>query len=123
MLTLSTSLVPPNSVQFYFFTIVSGYGNGQRDDHEKYNSIYSMTGLNSDNGLPDRSDPWEARVDPPPGNSQYGHLRQESAASETGMYDNPFEDPSREVVPGEHLGQSNLNQYNSYRDPYYEGRR
>lgn len=122
MFTLSTSLVPPNSIQFYFFTIISGYSTGQRGDHEKYNSTYSMTGLN-DIGLPDRSDPWEARVEPPPGESQYGHVRQESTASDTVMYENPFDDPSREVVPEGHLGKSNVAQYDSYRDPYYEGQR
>jgi hypothetical protein len=103
--------------QFYFFTIVSGYSTGQRGDHEKYNSVYSMTGLNADFGVPNRSDPWEARVDPPPGDGHYGHARQESAASDTAMFDdNPFDDPPREVAPA---GKSNLGQYDSYRDPYY----
>ena len=117
LFTLSTSLVPSNSIQFYFFTIVSGYSTGQRGDHEKYNSVYSMTGLNADFGVPNRSDPWEARVDPPPGDGHYGHARQESAASDTAMFDdNPFDDPPREVAPA---GKSNLGQYDSYRDPYY----
>jgi len=107
--------------QFYFFTIVSGYSTGQRGDHEKYNSIYSMTGLNSDIGLPNRSDPWEARVDPAPRDDHYGHARQESAASDTAMFENPFDDPSREVVPAGNLGKSNPNQDEEYRDPYYRG--
>jgi len=47
-----------NSTQTYFFTVVSGYGSGQRGDHEKFNSIYSMTGLNSVVGLANHSDPW-----------------------------------------------------------------
>ncbi len=113
-------LVPPNSIQFYFYTIVSGYGTGQRGDHEKFNSIYSMTGLNSDFGLP-RSDHWETRADPAPGGDNYGHSRAESTASDTAMFDNPFNEPSREVVPAGYLGRSTHNQYDEYSDPYYNG--
>src|SRR6266436_2481831 len=109
-------LVPPNSSQFYFFTIVSGYGTGQRGDHEKFNSVYSMTGLNSDLGIP-RSDPWEARVDPAP-RGDTGHSRQESTASDTAMFDNPFDDPPREDVPGGYLVRPTHNQYDEYSAPY-----
>jgi hypothetical protein len=111
--------VLPNSIQFYFFTIVSGYGTGQRGDHEKYNSIYSMSGLNSDTALPNRSDPWEARLDPAPGGGHYMHARQESTASDTVMVENPFDDPPREVVPAGHLGKAQYD--DGYRDPYYRG--
>jgi hypothetical protein len=107
--------------QFYFFTIVSGYSTGQRGDHEKYNSVYSMTGLNSYFDYPNRSNPWEARVDPAPGGADYGHARQESAASDTAMFENPFNDPSREEIPAEPLGKPSRNQYDEYRDPYYRG--
>jgi len=104
--------------QFYFYTIISGYGTGQRGDHEKFNSIYSMTGLNSD--FADRSDPWEARVDLAPGDrGQYGHSRVESTTSDTEMFENPFDEPSRQVAPA-HLGRSH-NQYDEYSDPYYSG--
>lgn len=83
--------------------------------------MYSMTGLNSDFALPDRSDPWEARVDPAPGDGgQYGHSRVESTTSDTGMFENPFDDP-REVAPAVHLGRPNHNQYDEYSDPYYSG--
>lgn len=108
--------------QFYFYTIVSGYGTGQRGDHEKYNSMYSMTGLNSDLALPDRSNPWDARVDPPPGDGgHYAHSRVESTTSDTAMFDDPFNDPTREVAPAGGLGKSTHNQYDEYRDPYYNG--
>jgi hypothetical protein len=74
-----------------------------------------MTGLHSDTALPNRSDPWEARLDPVPGGGRYEHARQESATSDTAMYDNPFDDPSQEVIPAGHLGKPN----DEYRDPYY----
>jgi len=112
-----------NPAQIYFFTVVSGYGTGQRGDQEKYNSVYSMTGLNSDTGLGGRSDPWDSRVDPASG-ALYGHVRQESTASETGMLDNPGDAP-RQVVPAppfHSFGQSsgsNYSQQDSYKDPYY----
>ncbi|KAI0280650.1 hypothetical protein BGY98DRAFT_1185417 [Russula aff. rugulosa BPL654] len=80
--------------QFYFYTIVSGYGTGQRGDHEKYNSVYSMTGLNGD---------FPVQIVPTPGKRD------------------PFDDPTREVAPAVHLGRS-LNQDGEYRDPYYNGR-
>ncbi|KAH9985439.1 hypothetical protein BJV74DRAFT_847208 [Russula compacta] len=109
--------------QFYFFTIISGYGVGQREDHEKYNSIYSMTGLNS---LENRSDPWDPRVDTIPEGGRYGHARHESTASDTVMLDNSYDsEPPREMaplptfVPTSHLNKPN--QYDEYRDPYYHG--
>jgi len=98
--------------QTYFFTIVSGYGTGQRWDHEKYNSVYSMTGLTgSDTDLPNRSDPWDPRVLPAPGGG-YGHVRQESTTSEPGVLDNHYGDTAREAVP-----------YNGYKDPYHDPQR
>jgi len=85
-----------------------------------------MTGLNSDTGLGGRSDPWDSRVDPATG-ARYGHVRQESTASETGMLDNhPRDAPGGEVAPpplplhsfGQSSG-SNYSQQDSYKDPYY----
>lgn len=84
--------------------------------------MYSMTGLNSDLAIPNQSDPWEARVDPTPGNGDhYAHSRAESTASDTAMFDNPFDEPTREVAPAGYLGRSTHNQYDGYRDPYYNG--
>ena len=81
-----------------------------------------MTGLNNDFVVPDRSNPWEARVGPAPGDDgHYGHSRVESTASDTAMYDNPFDEPTREVAPAGYLGRSTHNQYDEYRDPYYNG--
>ena len=81
-----------------------------------------MTGLNSDFAIPNRSDPWEARVDTTPvEGGQYGHSRVESAASDTAMFDDPFIDPTREVPPAGPLGRSTHNQYDENRDPYYNG--
>lgn len=83
-----------------------------------------MTGLNSDTGLGNRSDPWDSRVDPATG-ARYGHVRQESTASETGMLDTHYGDAPREVMPvptfhsiGQSSG-SNYSQNDSYKDPYY----
>lgn len=110
-------------MQIYFYTVVSRYGTGQRGDHEKFNSIYSMTGLNSDTGLGIRSDPWDSRVEPGTG-ARYGHVRQESTASETGMLDNHYGDAPREalsVPPFHSMGQSSGSNYSqdTYKDPYY----
>jgi hypothetical protein len=80
-----------------------------------------MTGLNNDFDVPNRSNPWEARADVAPGAAGYAHARQESAASDTAMFENPFNDPSREEIPAEHLGKPIHNQYDEYRDPYYRG--
>jgi hypothetical protein len=81
-----------------------------------------MTGLNSDPALPNRSDPWSARVDPAPGDgSHYAHSRVESTASDNALFENPFNEPTREVAPAGHLGRSTHNQYDAYSDPYYSG--
>ena len=85
-----------------------------------------MSGLNSDLALPNRSNPWEARVDPAPEDGvHYAHSREESTTSDTAMFDNPFNDPTndptREVAPAGHLGRSTHNQYDEYSDPYYNG--
>ena len=122
-------LLQSKPFQFYFYTIISGYGVGQRGDHEKYNSVYSMTGLNSDNvPLANRSDPWDSRMDPVAGRDRYGHTRQESALSDTAMLDNSFKEHSAEPVPqatdfpSEHPNRSNHGgQYDEYNDPYYRG--
>jgi len=111
--------------QFYFYTILSGYGVGQRGDHEKYNSTYSMTGLNSDDvPLANRSDPWDSRMDPVAGGDRYGHTRQESAQSDSAMLDNSFKDRSAEPVPqstSEYPSRSHHGQDGEYSDPYYRG--
>ncbi|KAI0257566.1 hypothetical protein BJV78DRAFT_1163517 [Lactifluus subvellereus] len=110
--------------QFYFFTIISGYGVGQRGDHEKYNSLYSMTGLNGASGMANRSDPWDSRMDP--GRGGYSHTRQESIASDGGTLENPYDDLSRELVhqpsavPSRHPTSSNRSHYDAYSDPYYK---
>lgn len=49
------------SVQFYLYTVISSYGTGQRDDHERYKSIYSVTNFDSGIPLANRADPWDAR--------------------------------------------------------------
>ncbi|KAI0002033.1 hypothetical protein BJV77DRAFT_970784 [Russula vinacea] len=91
--------------QFYFYTIVSGYSTGQRGDHEKFNSIYSMTGLNNDFDVPNHVAPGAAG----------------KCSKRYCMFENPFNDPSREEIPAEHLGKPVHNQYDEYRDPYYRG--
>jgi len=116
--------------QFYFFTVISGYGAGQRGDHKKYNSMYSMTGLNSDPALPSRSDPWDSRVGPTPRGELHDHGRHESTTSDTVMLDNPYSDPPplpATIIPVPtvtstgHLNQSKPAQYDSYEDSYYNG--
>jgi hypothetical protein len=115
-------------MQTYFFTVISGYSTGQRWDREKYNSIYSMTGLTSDPALPNRSNPWDSRVTPAPGVG-YSHTRQESTTSDTGMLDNNHYGAPREAVPVPtflstgHLSKSNYNQYNEYEDHYHTSQR
>jgi len=82
-----------------------------------------MTGLNSDTGLGIRSDPWDSRVEPGSG-VPYGHVRQESTASDTGMLDNQYGDAPREALPVptfHSMGQSSGSNYSqdTYKDPYY----
>ncbi|EJC98806.1 uncharacterized protein FOMMEDRAFT_161644 [Fomitiporia mediterranea MF3/22] len=49
-------------MQFYLYTVISSYGTGQRRDHEKYRSLYSVNGVESGAiPLTNRSDPWDAR--------------------------------------------------------------
>jgi hypothetical protein len=116
-----------NSTQTYFFTVVSGYGSGQRGDHEKFNSVYSMTGLNSVVGLANHSDPWDARVEPAPG-GHFAHTRQESTASDTGML-NHYGDAPRGVAPVPtfhstgYSSKSNYSRHDEYNDPYYSDSR
>jgi len=111
--------------QFYFYTVISGYGVGQRGDHEKYNSVYSMTGLNNDDvPLANRSDPWDSRMDPVAGGGRYGHTRQESALSDSAMLEDsrsaePVPQPTD--FPSERPSRSNNGQYDEYSDPYYRG--
>jgi len=104
--------------QFYFYTVISGYGVGQRGDHEKYNSIYSMTGLNSDD-VPLAKD---SRMDRAAAGGHRGHTRQESTSSDNAMLDSSFKDRSTEPVPqptyfpSEQTSRPNRNHYS---DPYY----
>jgi len=112
-----------NSIQSYFFAIISGYGAGQRGDHEKFNSMYSMAGLNSDPAL---ANTWDNRVGPT-GDGRYVHGRNESTTSDTGMLDNSYSAPPQAAVPVPafvstgHLSQPTHTQYNEYKDPYYYG--
>ncbi|KAF8271403.1 hypothetical protein EI94DRAFT_1777463 [Lactarius quietus] len=93
--------------QFYFYLIISGYGVGQRGDHEKYNSIYSMTGLNSDDVPLAKDSRWI-----------------ESASSDNAMLDSSFKDRPTEPVPqptyfpSEQTSRPNRSHYS---DPYYSG--
>ncbi|KAI0274632.1 hypothetical protein BC834DRAFT_814875 [Gloeopeniophorella convolvens] len=110
--------------QFYLFTVISGYGVGQRGDHEKFNSVYSVTGLNSDIPLANRSDPWDSRMDPVPANDQYGHSRQESTTSDAAMLHDPYDSyklqaPQPPTYPARRASQSERSQYNQFSDPYY----
>ncbi len=97
-------------VQFYFYTVISGYGVGQRGDHEKYNSVYSMTGLTSDIPLATRSDPWDSRMDPVARERDYGHVRQDSTSTDGAVPDDLPKNHSAVAVPHE-----------QYSDPYYRG--
>jgi len=112
--------------QSYFLAIVYGYGAGQRGDHEKYNSMYSMAGLNSDPALANRSDPWDYRVGPT-ADGRFGHGRNESTTSDTVMLDNSYSGPPQAAVPlptflpAGHLSQPTHVQYNEYKESYYQG--
>ncbi|KAI9508791.1 hypothetical protein F5148DRAFT_1283640 [Russula earlei] len=108
--------------QAYFFSIVSGYGVGQRLDHEKLKSTYSMAGLNSDLGLANRSEPWDLPV-PQRGDGR-GHARYESDTSDVVMLEDTYNGPQEAIpvptfAPTGHPSQSN--QYEEYRYPYYQG--
>ena len=70
---------------------MSSYGTGQRQDHDQYKSIYSVTGVES-GAIPlnERGDPWDARLSvdddregnmPLARNVGAGHARHDSAAS------------------------------------------
>lgn len=82
-----------------------------------------MTGLNGPNGMGNRSDPWDSRMDSARG--EYSHAREESIGSDAGTLENPYDDPHREpvpqpsVVPSGQTTLSNHSQYNEYNDPYY----
>jgi hypothetical protein len=108
--------------QFYFYTVISGYGVGQRGDHEKFNSIYSMTGLNSDDApLTNRQDPWDSRMDRGAGGGR-GHTRQESTSSDSAMLNNS-KDRSTEPVPQptNFPSEQTSRGHGEYGDPYYRG--
>ncbi|KAI0319378.1 hypothetical protein OF83DRAFT_1055044 [Amylostereum chailletii] len=123
--------------QLYFYTVVSGYGSGQRADHKRYDSVYSVTNLNSDIPMQDRSDPWDAREDGLGGNGRYGHARNESTTSDAAMlegaYNQPYAQPYTDdpaYPTGAHTQTSAPTphaQYNipsapssaQYNDPYY----
>jgi hypothetical protein len=111
-----------NLLQFYFYTVISGYGVGQRGDHEKFNSIYSMTGLNSDDApLTNRQDPWDSRMDRGAGGGR-GHTRQESTSSDSAMLNNS-KDRSTEPVPQptNFPSEQTSRGHGEYGDPYYRG--
>ncbi|KAN0128414.1 hypothetical protein V8E53_013803 [Lactarius tabidus] len=111
--------------QFYFYTVISGYGVGQRGDHEKFDSIYSMTGLNGDNApLANRQDPWDSRMDRAGG--ARGHTRQESTSSDSAMLNNSKDHSTEPVVPqptdfpSELTSRSNRG-HDEYSGAYYRG--
>lgn len=96
-------------LQFYFYTIISGYGVGQRGDHEKFNSIYSMTGLNSD--------------DAPLANQggRREHIRQESTSSDSAMLNNSKDRSTVPVPQPTSFPQTSNRGHDEYNDPYYRG--
>lgn len=113
-------------LQFYFYIILSGYGVGQRGDHEKFNSIYSMTGLNSDEApMANRQDPWDSRMDRVAGGASRGHTRQESTSSDSAMLNNSKERSTEPVPQQTNFPSEQTNRYNrghdEYGDPYYRG--
>ncbi|KAI0067735.1 hypothetical protein BV25DRAFT_1790974, partial [Artomyces pyxidatus] len=111
--------------QTYLFTVVSGYGTGQRADHSKYDSVYSVTNLNSDIPMTNRADAWDARpsTDTLPGNDRFGHNRGESTSSDMAMLTEPYEQPYGTSPPQPAVNQSSLARHDSeasrYSDPYY----
>jgi hypothetical protein len=83
-----------------------------------------MSGLNGDNGIANRSDPWDSQMDP--GRGEYNHARERSIASGSGTLESPYDDLPREPVPQHavepsgHTTLSNRSQYDEYSDPYYK---
>jgi len=68
-------------MQFYLYTVISSYGTGQRDDHEKYNALYLNGPGNYSTDIPmttNRGDPWDAR---PSTDEDRQRFRHESTAS------------------------------------------
>ncbi|THH20644.1 hypothetical protein EW146_g761 [Bondarzewia mesenterica] len=113
--------------QFYFYTVLSGYGTGQREDHGKYDSVYSVKGLTNDIPMTSRNDPWDSRDSFEGGRYRDGHRRQESAASDTAMLNGPYGQPfhdSPSYPSGVHTQDPQPtpqynSSYNQYNDPYY----
>jgi len=97
-------------MQFYLYTVISSYGMGQRQDHEKYKSMYSVTGLDSGIPLTNRADPWDARAsidelgdgtraehEPL---SRGGHTRNESTASVSTILGEKQQEPTSYIAGG-----------------------
>lgn len=109
--------------QFYFYTVISGYGAGQREDHGKYDSIYSVKPLNNSIPMTNRNDPWDSRDSFDASRLRNGHMRQESAASDTAMLSGPYGQPfpdSPSYPSGVYTQDPQPTpQYNPYNDPYY----
>ncbi|TFY83587.1 hypothetical protein EWM64_g416 [Hericium alpestre] len=110
----------------YFYIVVSGYGSGSREDHEKYDSVYSTSPLNDDIPMTNRNDPWDSREDPDvfANTGRYGHGKKNSNASDAGMLNDPYQQPypggslsypvgarTQEPMPTPH--------FDAQDDPYY----
>ncbi|KAI0051768.1 hypothetical protein FA95DRAFT_202621 [Auriscalpium vulgare] len=107
--------------QSYYFIVISGYGNGQRADHTKFDSVYSTSNLNKDIPMTNRGDPWDSRASTDTlQNERFGHNRQESAASDVAMLSQPVEPYNSPPQPPYGAGHSEASQYS---DPYYAGAR
>lgn len=109
--------------------MVSSYGTEQRTDRDKFNSVYSVAGLNSDIPMTSRSDPWDARAstDTLPAPGQFGHGRNESTSSDVAMLSEQH--PQFRDSPSYPAGAytqapeptPHQPQYRQYSDPYYNG--
>lgn len=111
--------------QFYFYVVLSGYSRGQQEDHLRYDSLYSMNGVNN---IPmTKRDPWEARDESPSpplggggpsGRDGYSHVRNVSNVSEDAMLSDAY---PRQPFPDY---PQNARTYEAqptpfYSDPYY----
>ncbi|KAA1468190.1 hypothetical protein DENSPDRAFT_833419 [Dentipellis sp. KUC8613] len=111
--------------QFYFYYVLSGYGTGQRIDHEKYDSVYSTSNMLNDDIPMTRTDPWkkEPSSDSLGGRPGYGHNRTESTTSDVAMLQDPnkpsFGGPLSYPVGAHTQDPAPTPQYNAQQDPYY----
>lgn len=79
-------------MQFYLYTVISSYGTGQRMDHEKYRSIYSVTDIPM---VANGGDPWDARPSVDGGARRGGgHSRSPSTGSVSTVMGEKMQDPN-----------------------------